>query len=85
MNDHTKDRHAHQAQVIQLQPRTDLHRVFPEYPEPRREPTTRLDRLLVAMATALFVACVVALIGWGWQELSRVDWSALVSIDWRPS
>jgi hypothetical protein len=48
-----------------------------------RRPALEAIGLAVAYIAAALIA--IALIGWGWQELSRVDWSALVSIDWRPS
>lgn len=85
MNDHTKDRHAHQATVIQFQAHNDLHRALMPQPEGRRERITALEAVAVALAFILAACIVLALLGWGWQELSQVDWSALSLINWRPA
>lgn len=58
MNDHTKDRHAHQAQVYQLTPRgNDLHRHFtaPTYRPPKVTPKRIAKR---AAVVALVMAAV---------------------------
>lgn len=60
MNDHTKDRHAHQAQVYQLMPRgNDLHRHFtaPCYRPPKVTPKRIAKRAAVValVMVAVFV------------------------------
>lgn len=60
MNDHTKDRHAHQAQVYQLMPRgNDLHRHFtaPSYRPPNVTPKRIAKRAAVValVMVAVFV------------------------------
>lgn len=85
MNDHTKDRHAALAEVIQFQARNDLHRVFPECAEDRREPMTGLERAGRAIAFIAAACIVIGLVCWGCQELSRVDWSAVAQITGKPS
>ena len=55
MNDHTKDRHAHQAQVYQLMPRgNDLHRHFPApcY-RPRKVTPRRIAKRAAVVAVVL--------------------------------
>lgn len=85
MNDHTKDRHAHQATAIQFQARNYLHRALMPQPEDRRERTTALEAAGVALAFILAACIVVALIGWGWQELRSLDLSPLALIGWSPT
>lgn len=60
MTDHTKDRHAHQAQVYQLMPRgNDLHRHFtaPSY-RPRKPNAKRIAKRAGVVALVMLAVFV---------------------------
>lgn len=60
MNDHTKDRHAHQARVYQLMPRgNDLHRHFTAPSHRPRKPTARSIAKRAAVVALVMAAAFV--------------------------
>ena len=60
MNDHTKERHAHQAQVYQLMPRgNDLHRHFTAPSYRPRKPTAKRIAKRAAVVALVMVAVLV--------------------------
>lgn len=63
--------------VIQLR---RVHYACPvERPE-RPEPLTITERIALVLVYAASVFIVAALIGWGFAELSRIDWSAVAQL-----
>lgn len=67
--------------VVQFQAKNDLHRLFaPGVIESHRAPMTTAERVLLVLiyAAALCIVCMV--LGWGYQELKTIDWSAVVEL-----
>lgn len=63
--------------VIQLR---RVHYACPvERPE-RPAPLTAVEKLALVLAYAASVFIVFALIGWGWEEAKRIDWSAAAQL-----
>ena len=64
--------------VVQFQHRNDLHRHFaPGVIEGHKAPMTTLEKVLVVLIYAASVFIVFSLIGWGYEELKRIDWHAI--------
>ena len=60
--------------VVQFQSRSDLHRYFaPGVIEGHRAPMTTVEKVMLVLIYAASVFIVFALIGWGFEELKRID------------
>lgn len=46
----------------------------------RREPMTVGERIVLALIYAASVFIVFAMIGWGYEEISRMDWQAVAQL-----
>lgn len=67
--------------VVQFQAKNDLHRMFaPGVIEGHRAPMTTLEKIALVLIYAASVFIVFALIGWGYEEISRMDWSAVAQL-----
>ena len=64
--------------VVQFQAKNDLHRMFaPGVIEGHRAPMTTLEKIALVLIYAASVFIVFALIGWGFEELKRIDWHSV--------
>lgn len=57
-----------------------LRRVHYACPVERPEPRPLLLRRLVWLSYALSALIACMLIGWGYEEISRIDWSAVAQL-----
>ena len=63
--------------VIQMR---RVHYACPVERTDRPEPLTITERIALVLVYATSVFIVAALIGWGYEELSRIDWSAVAQL-----
>lgn len=67
--------------VVQFQAKNDLHRLFaPGVIESHRAPMTTAERVLLVLIYAASLCIVCMVLGWGYQELKHIDWSAVVEL-----
>lgn len=61
--------------VVQFQAKNDLHRMFaPGVIEGHRAPMTTLEKLMLVLIYAASVFIVFAMIGWGFEVLTGIEW-----------
>jgi hypothetical protein len=64
--------------VLQFQRRNELHRHFaPRTIEHYREPMTIGERVMLVLIIAASISIVGLIAGWGYQEMSSIDWSLI--------
>lgn len=67
--------------VVQFQAKNDLHRMFaPGVIESHRAPMTTLEKIALVLIYAASVFIVFAMIGWGFEELKRIDWTQVAQL-----
>ena len=54
-----------------------VHYACPVERTDRREPMTAGERIVLALIYAASIAIVCMVIGWGFEELKRIDWHAV--------
>lgn len=64
--------------VAQFQSKNDLHRLFaPGVIESHRAPMTTLEKVLLVLIYLASMTIVCMVIGWGYEEINRIDWHAV--------
>lgn len=67
--------------VVQFQAKNDLHRMFaPGVIESHRAPMTTLEKLMLVLIYAASVFIVFAMIGWGFEVLTGIEWSHVAQL-----
>lgn len=67
--------------VVQFQAKNDLHRMFaPGVIEGHRAPMTTLEKIALVLIYAASVFIVFAMIGWGFEVLTGIDWSTVAQL-----
>lgn len=67
--------------VVQFQSRSDLHRYFaPGVIEGHRAPMTTVEKVMLVLIYAASVFIVFAMIGWGFEVLTGMDWSTVAQL-----
>ena len=57
-----------------------VHYACPVERTDRREPMTPLQRVALVLIYAASLFIVFALIGWGFEELKRIDWTQVAQL-----
>lgn len=64
--------------VVQFQAKNDLHRLFaPGVIESHKAPMTTVEKVLLVLIYLASLTIVCMVIGWGFEELKRIDWHAV--------
>ena len=67
--------------VVQFQAKNDLHRLFaPGVIESHRAPMTTAERVLLVLIYAASVFIVFAMIGWGFEVLTGIEWATVAQL-----
>lgn len=67
--------------VVQFQAKNDLHRMLaPGVIEGHRPRMTTAEKVLLVLIYAASLAIVSMVIGWGYEEISRMDWQAVAQL-----
>lgn len=67
--------------VVHFQSKNDLHRLFaPGVIESHRAPMTTLEKVLLVLIYLASLTIVCMVIGWGYEEISRMDWQAVAQL-----